>query len=356
MNSEAVLETENLRKYYQQSSGLISSLFGNETYIRAVDGVDIEVFPGEVYGLVGESGSGKSTIGETVLRLGEPTGGSVYFKGENVLEYSRKELRQFRKNAQIIFQDPYGSINPKKTVYQTVAEPLKNFGGSEEEIEPQITDILHDVGLRPPEDFLSSYPNQLSGGQRQRVNIARALVLEPDLLVADEPMSMLDVSIQSGIMKILNRLQNEIDFAMLYISHDLSVVRMIADRIGVLYKGKIVETGTAEQVVRDPQHPYTQALMRSLPDLSRRRERVLLGKADDEEDDRPTGCNFHPRCPDRMEVCSEAVPALAEADDRSVRCYLHHNRTESGETVDGDATEANIEMDDGESRDQADAD
>jgi peptide/nickel transport system ATP-binding protein len=337
MAAEPVLRTDGLEKYYEESAGLVSSLLGSKTYIRAVDGVDIEIYPNEVYGLVGESGSGKSTIGEVVIRLEEPTGGRIYYKGEDVGEYSRSELRQFRKHAQIIFQDPYGSVNPKKTVLQTVAEPLKNFGVAEGEVETRVTEMLHDVGLRPPRDFLYSYPNQLSGGQRQRVNIARALVLEPDLLIADEPMSMLDVSIQSGIMKILNRLQDELGFAMLYISHDLSVVRMIADRIGVLYRGKVVESGAAEQVMRDPKHPYTRALMDSLPDLSRRRERVILDTdADDDADRQPTGCGFYPRCPDRMDVCAEAVPALAEAADRQVRCYLHHDRTADGERVDVD--------------------
>lgn len=333
MSTEPILRTVGLEKHYRKSSGLLSGLLGSATYIKAVDGVDIEIQPNEVYGLVGESGSGKSTIGETVIRLSEPTDGELYYKGESVLDYSRAELRQFRKNAQIIFQDPYGSVNPKKSVLQIVSEPLKNFGVSENDTERRVTEMLHDVGLRPPEDFLYSYPNQLSGGQRQRVNIARALVLEPDLLIADEPMSMLDVSIQSGIMKILDRLQDDLDFAMLYISHDLSVVRMIADRIGVLYRGKIVETGSDEQVIRDPKHPYTRALMQSLPDLSRKRERVILDTVDDDEE-HPSGCAFHPRCPERMDVCAEAVPALDEAADRRVRCYLYHDRTADGASAD----------------------
>ena len=336
MSTEPILRTVGLKKYYRESSGLLSGLFGSPTYIKAVDGVDIEIHPNEVYGLVGESGSGKSTVGETVIRLSEPTDGEIYYKGENVRDYSRSELRQFRKNAQIIFQDPYGSVNPKKSVLQIVSEPLRNFGVSEGDTERRVAEMLHDVGLRPPEDFLYAYPNQLSGGQRQRVNIARALVLEPDLLIADEPMSMLDVSIQSGIMKILDRLQDELDFAMLYISHDLSVVRMIADRIGVLYKGEIVETGSDEQVIRDPKHPYTRALMQSLPDLSRKRERVILDTADEGEE-RPSGCKFHPRCPERMDVCSEAVPALDEAADRRVRCYLYHDRAPDGGSVDDPA-------------------
>jgi len=356
MGTEPILRADDLEKYYPQSSGLVSSLLCRETYIKAVDGVDFAIEPGEVFGLVGESGSGKSTIGETVLRLEEPTAGSVYFNGENVLEYSRQELRQFRRNAQIIFQDPYGSINPKKTVLQTIAEPLKNFETMDGDFETRVAEMLHDVGLRPPEEFLDSYPNQLSGGQRQRVNIARAVILEPDLLVADEPMSMLDVSIQSGIMKILERLQEKLDFAMLYISHDLSVVRLIADRVGVLYRGKIVETGSAEQVIRDPRHPYTQALMRSLPDLSRRRERVLLEEADVEDSERPAGCSFHPRCPDRMNVCPKAVPALAEADDRPVRCYLYHERTEAGGTVDSYSADTKPETESDGLRDHAEGD
>lgn len=334
MNTEnPTLEIEGLKKYYTQQTGWVASLLGRETYIKAVDDVSIEIYPGEVLGIVGESGSGKSTLGETTLMLEEPTDGDIYFQGENITKYSSSEIREFRQNAQIIFQDPYGSLNPRKTILQIVSEPLKNFNiAADDELKSRVTDILYDVGLRPPGEFLFAHPNQLSGGQRQRVAIARALILEPDLLIADEPMSMLDVSIQSQIMNILTRLQDKLDFAMMYISHDLSVVNLIADRVGVMYRGKIVESGGAKQVIRNPQHPYTQALIKSLPDLSKNRERMLLQEPI-ENSQEPTGCSFHPQCPESMECCEQATPALGDACDREVRCYLHHKQTEDGRDI-----------------------
>jgi len=354
-----VIRTRGLKKHYNKSSGLFVGLLGEEEVIRAVDGVDIDIYPNEVLGVVGESGSGKSTLGETILRLEEPTSGKIYFKGQDITEFSSERVREFRQDAQIIFQDPYGSLNPKKTIRQIVAEPLKNFDvesdfeamtdrrdrgissyrdrptDGTETVEAYEVDggvVLHDVGLRPPDEFLAIYPDQLSGGQRQRVAIARALVLEPDLLIADEPMSMLDVSIQSQIIQILTDLQDKLQYALMYISHDLSVVSLLADRIAVMYRGKVVETGDADALTRDSKHPYTRALIRSLPDLTTRRERVLFDTFTEEASE-VDGCSFHPRCPERMEMCQRAVPGLQAAEEREVRCYLYHDTAEDGSTV-----------------------
>ncbi|MFB6097018.1 MAG: ABC transporter ATP-binding protein [Haloferacaceae archaeon] len=326
MTSEPLLEIRGLKKYYPVSTGLLDNLFGDDRYIRAVDDVDLTLGRGETHGIIGESGSGKSTLVETLLRLEEPTEGEIRFRGTDVSDLSAADLRAFRENAQIIFQDPYETLNPRRTVFQSVAEPLRNFRSlSESELRERVVEMLHDVGLRPPEEFLDTYPDQLSGGQRQRVNIARAVVLEPDLLVADEPVSMLDVSLQAGIIKMMNRLQEEIGFSMLYVSHNLSVVRLVSNQVSVMYRGRFVERGPAATVIEEPKHPYTRALVQSLPDLEGNRSRVRLPDDDGDDDQLPSGCRFHPRCPDAMAECSERVPALAGDADQPVACFLHHD-------------------------------
>lgn len=323
------IKTTDLKKYYENSASGIQGLLGKSEQIKAVDGVDIEIQPKEVLGIVGESGSGKSTLGETILRLEEPTSGSIYYCGDDITEYSSKEIRDFRKDAQIIFQDPYGSLNPKKNVEQIVSEPLDNFTleKTNKSTREQVINILNDVGLRPAKNFLNVLPEELSGGQRQRVAIARALILEPNLLIADEPMSMLDVSIQSQIIKILTGLQEDLEYSLMFISHNLSVVSLLADRIAVMYRGKIIEESTAEKLVEDPKHPYTQALLRSLPDLSVERDRVLFDEFTEENSD-INGCKFHPRCPEKMDVCTEDMPDFQEESGSQVRCYLYHDKEE----------------------------
>jgi peptide/nickel transport system ATP-binding protein len=326
---EPVLDIENLRKYYPASTGLLSRMIGEQRYIKAVDDVSLTLNSGEVIGIIGESGSGKSTLAETILRLEEPTDGTIRFQGEDLTAASDAEMRRRREDAQIIFQDPYDTLNPQKTVFQAISEPLRNFRSMEyDELREAVADTLHQVGLRPADNYIDTYPGQLSGGQRQRVNIARSVVLEPSLLIADEPVSMLDVSLQAGIIKMLDRLKENIGFSMLYVSHNLPVVRLVSDRIGVMYRGRLVEIGSAESIIEDPKHPYTRALVSSLPSLSGERERVELPEPEGDEDELPSGCRFRDRCPDAMPECAEASPALASASGRDVACFLHHDERE----------------------------
>lgn len=323
---EPVMSTNSLKKYYPHSDSIVKRILGNTSYIKAVDNVNINIKKGESYGLVGESGSGKSTLGELLLKLQDPTDGELIFNGKKLSDYSSKEIREFRKNVQIILQDPYDALNPRQTVFQIVSEPLRNFFDySDKKIESMVSDILTDVGLRPADEFLYKHPEQLSGGERQRVNIARAIILKPDVLVADEPLSMLDVSVQGGIIKLLDDLKEEYNYSLLYISHNLAVVKLISDRIGVMYKGRIVEEGEADEIINSPKHPYSRALIQSIPRLNEERERVLLPEHQMEEHEEVSGCRFHPRCPDKMDICTEHTPAMEDVDGVKVACYLHHS-------------------------------
>lgn len=319
-----VLEVRRLKKHYQEK-GFIENLLGRGNVIKSVDGINLKIWKNEVYGLVGESGSGKSTFAEIIPLLRKPTAGEIIINGQNILELSDNEMRELRRKVQIIFQDPYSSLNPRKTIYQSLKEPIVNLTNTEpDNFENKAINVLSDVGLRPPENFLTMYPGQLSGGQQQRINIARAVLPKPDLLIADEPMSMLDVSIQSGIIKLFNKLQSEYGFSLLFISHNLSLIGLLSDRVGVIYKGKIVEQGKPRDVIQNPKHPYTQALSASLPDVLEERERVdLTTKGEDLSN--PAGCNFHPRCPDRMDECIEHEPNLVASEGRKVACFLYHN-------------------------------
>jgi peptide/nickel transport system ATP-binding protein len=314
-----VLQVGDLVKHYHGR--------GRGQVVHAVDGVSLSIGPGEVLGLVGESGSGKSTIGKCVLRLTEPTAGTIRLDGRDITHLSRRALRPLRRDVHMVFQDPYSSLNPRFTVGQIVAEPLRRHGVARGgRVTERVREMLERVGLGA--ETHRRRPHELSGGQRQRVGLARALVLEPRLVVADEPVSALDVSVQASVLNLVADLQRDMRFSCLFITHDLSVVEFLADRIAVMYLGRIVETGPTKKIFAEPQHPYTQALLSAAPqaDPARRRERrrVILAGEVPSPLDPPSGCRFHTRCPVAVDTCRTDVPPLAgvREADRPVACHL----------------------------------
>jgi peptide/nickel transport system ATP-binding protein len=318
---EIVLQVSNLRKLFPVSRGVVGTLlFRPHRYCHAVDGVSFSVARGEILGLVGESGSGKTTTALNVLGLVEPTEGEILFSGQSVpaLVHSRERLR-LRREMQIIFQDPYESLNPRQTVFETVAEPVEvhRLVKSRAEKVERVKAALNAAGLKPPETFFERYPEDLSGGQRQRVVIAGALVLNPRLLVADEPVSMLDVSIRAEILNLLLQLRDERGITILYITHDLATAAYFTDRVAVMYLGRIVEIGPTKTVLSDPRHPYTQALLSVIPvpNPRRRRKRMILTGETPNPIDLPPGCRFHPRCPVASDRCSQTEPHLQPVGD-----------------------------------------
>ena len=323
--SEILLEVKDLVKYFPVQQGVLASRLSKK--VRAVDGISFSVRRGETLGLVGESGSGKSTAGRAIMRLLNATSGSVTFEGIDVLKLRGKALKDFRRNVQIIFQDPYASLNPRMTIGEIVTEPLKihRIGTGREQIK-QAKDLLDIVGLNP--EHINRYPHQFSGGQRQRIGIARALALRPKLIVADEPVSALDVSIQAQVLNLLDQLQDEFDLTYLFIAHDLSVVQHISDEIAVMYLGKIFEVADWNMLYKEPYHPYTQSLLSAVPvpdpKLQRTRERILLQGDPPSPIDPPSGCNFHTRCPiAQFPICSEKEPELREvAPDHFASCHF----------------------------------
>jgi oligopeptide/dipeptide ABC transporter ATP-binding protein len=317
----SLLEVRGLRKYFPIRRGVFSRISG---WVRAVDGVDLTLRRGETLGLVGESGSGKTTTGRCILRLIEPTGGSVRFDGVDLLTLPAPEMRRMRRQLQIIFQDPYGSLNPRMKVGSIVGEPLaihRIARGSERR--DRVAELLRKVGLDP--SAMKRYPHEFSGGQRQRIGIARALALNPKLIICDEPVSALDVSIQAQVINLLMDLQEEFSLTYLFIAHDLSVVEHISDRVAVMYLGKIVEVGDAETLYRNPQHPYTKALLSAIPvpDPDTRPERIELKGELPSPSDPPSGCAFHPRCPVAIGRCTTEEPALIEVGGgHRASCHL----------------------------------
>jgi oligopeptide transport system ATP-binding protein len=299
--------------------------------IKAVDGVSFELYPRETVGLVGESGCGKSTVARTVLRLHEPTGGAVYVKGQNIFELSKHEMRELRREIQIIFQDPYASLNPRMTVGDIVSEPWEIHRGfvQKGDRRERVQELLELVGLNP--DHINRFPHQFSGGQRQRIGVARALALNPSVIICDEPVSALDVSVQAQVINLLEKLQDELNLAYLFIAHDLSIVRHISDRLAVMYLGRIVETGTDSEVYDHPIHPYTQALLSAVPVPDPEHEaadRVLLEGDVPSPANPPSGCSFRTRCWKAQDVCAGDVPELVDRFDHGhpSACYFAEER------------------------------
>ncbi len=325
-DQNVLLEVKGLKKYFPVQRGFLKRTVG---YVKAVDGVSFYVRPGETLGVVGESGCGKTTLGRCVLRLYEPTGGEILFRDENdqvisVTSLEGKELRVFRRNAQVIFQDPFSSLNPRMNVLEIVGEPLLVNGIAKgRELEERVKQAILQVGLRV--EHLRRYPHSFSGGQRQRIGIARALVVNPRLIVADEPVSALDVSIQAQILNLLKDLQQQYGLAYIFISHDMGVIRYMSDRIAVMYAGKLVEIGPKQEVLVRPRHPYTEGLLGAVPKVARqyRGTRMTLSGEPPDLANLPSGCVFHPRCKYAQEICRVEEPELASVGpDHFASCHL----------------------------------
>ena len=310
-NDNSLISLQDLEVHYRTSGGL----FRESKTVRAVDGVSVEIRKGETLGLVGESGCGKSTLGKAILRLTRPTGGKVLYNGKDLAHLPESAMRDQRKNLQMIFQDPYASLDPRMTVGNLIGEPIRTFGlMSGGLVDFRVQELMETVGLS--RRFIKRYPHEFSGGQRQRIGIARALAVDPEFIVADEPISALDVSIQAQIMNLMERLQAEKKLTYLFISHDLRAVRHLSDRVAVMYLGRIVELANGKEIYRDPLMPYTKALISAVPvpdpNIEATRERIILKGDVPSPIDPPSGCHFHPRCPFAIEECSTIVPKLVE--------------------------------------------
>ncbi len=324
--SEPLLKVGNLRKYFPVRRSLLESLRKvPPRYVKAVDGISFEIARGEVLALIGESGCGKTTAGRTVLRLIEPTDGRIIFDGTDITGLTQEELRPFRRRMQIIFQDPYSSLSPRMKIGDAIAHPLLVHGlADKEEAKEMALKMLRRVGLTPEEEFYDRYPHHLSGGQRQRVVIARAMILKPEFVVADEAVSMIDVSMRASILELLESFRKEYNLSQLFITHDIAVGKLIADRIAVMYLGKIVEIGPTEEVLRNPAHPYTMALIQAVPSIVARRkgEKLRITGEVPNAANPPSGCRFHPRCPFADEKCSAEEPRLFEiGHNHFVACH-----------------------------------
>ena len=322
MRDKKLIEVKGITKEFKLTSGMWKKSKG---VVHAVTDVTLDIYEGETLALVGESGCGKSTLGRLILNLIEPTAGTVLFEGQNMQELKPEELRQLRRQMQIIFQDPYASLNPRWTIRDIVAEPLETHSvyKTKEETTARVEELLKKCGIRP--EFINRYPHQFSGGQRQRVGIARALALNPKLIVCDEPVSALDVSIQAQVLNLLGDLQEEMKLTYLFISHDLSVVRYLSDRVCVMFLGKMCEIGDTKDVYENPLHPYTKFLLEAVPkpdpDLRKEDKDMLVGEIPSPVNP-PSGCRFHTRCPYATEHCSQEEPQMKDIAGRKVACHM----------------------------------
>jgi peptide/nickel transport system ATP-binding protein len=347
MTDDTLIQVENLKKHFDVESGLVNDVMnrirGQEAdRVHAVDGVSFRLREGETFGIAGESGCGKTTTGMCLAKLYDPTDGSIYYDSEDIADKSGAELASFRQNAQMIFQDPFESLNPRMTVYDTVAEPLRIHDVPNQRA--KVRRALEFAELLPADQYFDQYPHELSGGQRQRLAIARALVIDPDFIVADEPVSMLDVSLRAGVLSLLERMTDEFGLSVVYISHDLSLLRHMCDRIAIMYMGTMVEKGPTEDIVTDPKHPYTRSLIDAVPvpDPGTGRERVELKGEVGDAINIPTGCRFKNRCEEYIgDVCDTVSPPLEAKsdidDDRDVACHLYESAGEFDPYAEADA-------------------
>ncbi len=325
--NEELLRVSGLKKYFEMRKGIFSS----PIYVRAVDNVSFSLGKGEAISLVGESGSGKTTLGKTLLRLYKPTEGQIIVKGKDITYVDTKELMWYRRVTSIIEQDPYGALPSFFTIYRILEEPLliHKFGNSNER-QKRICEVLEKVRLTPIEDFAQKYPHMLSGGQLQRVAIARALTLNPELVIADEPVSMLDASVRIEILTLLKELQETLGISFIYITHDLTTTKYFSERLFIMYAGKIVESGKMFEVIHNPQHPYTEALLKAIPDPDAENRKILRDIPPGEPPNLvnpPMGCRFHPRCPYKMDICEKEEPLSFELEPKHISlCWLHNNR------------------------------
>jgi len=322
-----IVKVEKLKKYFPVQKSFLEQLFTRElSYVKAVDEVTFSIRSGEIFTLAGESGCGKTTAGRVIVRLLEPTSGKIHFNGADITQLKGEKIRLLRRRMQMIFQDPYASLNPRMKVGDAVGHPLEIHGLAKgEEKRKAVLDVLDKVGLTPPEQFINLHPHQLSGGQRQRVALARSVILKPGFIVADEPVSMIDVSLRTTIIDLMLSFRKELGLTYLFITHDLAVAKYISNRIAIMYLGKIVEMCQKESLFLNPMHPYTQALLSAIPvpNPKRERKRIELTGEIPSAIDIPTGCRFHPRCSYRTDKCSEKEPQLIEVEkDHFVACHL----------------------------------